>query len=177
MRISHDVRAYAEDHGLTSVAAIEAGTAEKPEEFASRGSRVYLPVPGADPHPPAAGTSKISGRPRAVVRAALHARDGDVYAGGASEEVGRELDAEQSSVGCGVHGHDRFGMLLAGEQCRPQQRPRVHGRVPAGAPSHRQPHPGWRDIWNPLELFALQEPRRPRPERDDCRSAVVPHER
>ncbi|MGC5165647.1 phosphomethylpyrimidine synthase ThiC [Luteimicrobium sp. DT211] len=44
MRISADVRAYAEEHGLTSVEAIEAGMAEKSEEFVDAGSRVYLPV-------------------------------------------------------------------------------------------------------------------------------------
>ncbi|NMO89033.1 phosphomethylpyrimidine synthase ThiC [Actinomycetospora sp. TBRC 11914] len=47
MRISHDVRAYADEHGLTSVAAIEAGMAEKSEEFASRGNRVHLPGAGS----------------------------------------------------------------------------------------------------------------------------------
>ncbi|SDB84005.1 hydroxymethylpyrimidine synthase [Raineyella antarctica] len=46
MRISQDVRDYAEAHGLTSVEAIEAGMAEKSAEFAERGSRVYLPVVG-----------------------------------------------------------------------------------------------------------------------------------
>ena len=44
MRISHDVRAYAEAHGLTSAEAIEAGMAEKSDEFAEHGNRVYLPV-------------------------------------------------------------------------------------------------------------------------------------
>jgi phosphomethylpyrimidine synthase len=44
MRISADVRAYADEHGLTSVEAIEAGMAEKSEEFADAGGRVYLPV-------------------------------------------------------------------------------------------------------------------------------------
>jgi phosphomethylpyrimidine synthase len=44
MRISADVRAYAEEHGLTSVEAIEAGMAEKSEEFVDAGGRVYLPV-------------------------------------------------------------------------------------------------------------------------------------
>jgi phosphomethylpyrimidine synthase len=47
MRISHDVRAYAEAHGLTSAEAIEAGMAEKSEEFAAHGNRVYLPVAGS----------------------------------------------------------------------------------------------------------------------------------
>jgi phosphomethylpyrimidine synthase len=44
MRISADVRAYAEANGLTSVEAIEAGMAEKSQEFEESGSRVYLPV-------------------------------------------------------------------------------------------------------------------------------------
>ncbi|KGM13846.1 phosphomethylpyrimidine synthase [Cellulomonas bogoriensis 69B4 = DSM 16987] len=44
MRISADVRAYAEENGLTSVEAIEAGMAEKSEEFQQQGGKVYLPV-------------------------------------------------------------------------------------------------------------------------------------
>lgn len=44
MRISADVRAYAEEHGLSTVDALEAGMAEKAEEFAAAGGRVYLPV-------------------------------------------------------------------------------------------------------------------------------------
>jgi phosphomethylpyrimidine synthase len=47
MRISADVRAYAEEHGLTDAAAIEAGMAEKAEEFAEAGGRVYLPISGS----------------------------------------------------------------------------------------------------------------------------------
>ncbi|MFC5995446.1 phosphomethylpyrimidine synthase ThiC [Pseudonocardia hispaniensis] len=41
MKITQDVRDYAEAHGLTSVEAIEAGMAEKAREFTGR---VYLPV-------------------------------------------------------------------------------------------------------------------------------------
>ncbi|MFG1769467.1 phosphomethylpyrimidine synthase ThiC [Nocardia salmonicida] len=44
MRISADVREYAEKQGLTDVAAIEAGMAAKSAEFADHGSKVYLPV-------------------------------------------------------------------------------------------------------------------------------------
>ncbi|MGW4241612.1 phosphomethylpyrimidine synthase ThiC [Nocardia sp. NPDC004722] len=44
MRISQDVRDYAEKHGLTHVSAIEAGMAEKSAEFADAGNKVYLPV-------------------------------------------------------------------------------------------------------------------------------------
>ncbi|WP_052373852.1 phosphomethylpyrimidine synthase ThiC [Nocardia otitidiscaviarum] len=44
MRISADVREYAEKQGLTDVAAIEAGMAEKSAEFAANGKQVYLPV-------------------------------------------------------------------------------------------------------------------------------------
>ncbi|MEU2006106.1 phosphomethylpyrimidine synthase ThiC [Rhodococcus sp. NPDC019627] len=44
MRISADVREYAEKNGLDSVEAIEAGMAEKPDEFVGAGGRVYLPV-------------------------------------------------------------------------------------------------------------------------------------
>ncbi|HEU0088470.1 MAG TPA: phosphomethylpyrimidine synthase ThiC [Pseudonocardiaceae bacterium] len=47
MRISADVRAYAEQHGLTDAAAIEAGMAEKAAEFSAAGGQVYLPVTGS----------------------------------------------------------------------------------------------------------------------------------
>ena len=43
MRISADVRVYAEENGLTSLEAIEAGMAEKSVEFTRLGSSVYLP--------------------------------------------------------------------------------------------------------------------------------------
>ena len=42
MRISADVRTYAEEHGLSSVEAIEAGMADKAAQFARMGSSVYL---------------------------------------------------------------------------------------------------------------------------------------
>ncbi|MDV7084020.1 phosphomethylpyrimidine synthase ThiC [Rhodococcus opacus] len=44
MRISANVREYAQRHGLDSVEAIEAGMAEKSSEFVDAGGRVYLPV-------------------------------------------------------------------------------------------------------------------------------------
>jgi phosphomethylpyrimidine synthase len=44
MRITQDVRKYAEEHGLSTVAAIEAGMAEMAERFHDGGDRVYLPV-------------------------------------------------------------------------------------------------------------------------------------
>ncbi|MFC9896876.1 phosphomethylpyrimidine synthase ThiC [Nocardia sp. NPDC127579] len=44
MRISADVREYAERQGLTDVEAIEAGMAEKSAEFTGAGGQVYLPV-------------------------------------------------------------------------------------------------------------------------------------
>jgi phosphomethylpyrimidine synthase len=44
MRISADVRAYAAEHGLSTVEAIEAGMKEKSEEFTAAGGKVYLPV-------------------------------------------------------------------------------------------------------------------------------------
>ena len=44
MRISQDVRDYAKEHGLETVEAIEAGMAEKSEEFEAAGGRVYLPL-------------------------------------------------------------------------------------------------------------------------------------
>ncbi|MNW69983.1 Phosphomethylpyrimidine synthase [compost metagenome] len=52
MRISADVREYAEKNGLTSVEAIEAGMAEKSSEFTDAGGRVYLPVTPAQPVTP-----------------------------------------------------------------------------------------------------------------------------
>ena len=48
MRISADVRAYAEEHGLTDAAAVEAGMAAKSDEFTRSGGQVYLPVVAAD---------------------------------------------------------------------------------------------------------------------------------
>jgi phosphomethylpyrimidine synthase len=44
MKITQDVRRYAEEHGLSTVDAIEAGMAEKAGEFVERGERIYLPV-------------------------------------------------------------------------------------------------------------------------------------
>ncbi|MGH9042973.1 MAG: phosphomethylpyrimidine synthase ThiC, partial [Acidimicrobiia bacterium] len=44
MRITADVRAYAEAHGVTEEVAIELGMKEKADEFADAGGRVYLPV-------------------------------------------------------------------------------------------------------------------------------------
>jgi phosphomethylpyrimidine synthase len=44
MKISHDVRRYAEENGLSTVDAIEAGMREKSEEFAAQGNQVYLPM-------------------------------------------------------------------------------------------------------------------------------------
>ncbi len=49
MKITQDVRDYAEAHGLTSVEAIEAGMAEKSGEFRDEGGRVYLPISGIGP--------------------------------------------------------------------------------------------------------------------------------
>jgi phosphomethylpyrimidine synthase len=44
MRISQDVRRYAEERGLGESEALSAGMAEKSGEFADRGGTVYLPV-------------------------------------------------------------------------------------------------------------------------------------
>jgi phosphomethylpyrimidine synthase len=44
MRISHDVRKYAEERGLTDADAIRAGMKEKAGEFVDHGAQVYLPV-------------------------------------------------------------------------------------------------------------------------------------
>jgi phosphomethylpyrimidine synthase len=44
MRITQDVRDYAEANGLTTVAAIEAGMAQKATEFTEGGGRLHLPL-------------------------------------------------------------------------------------------------------------------------------------
>ncbi|MEV0680904.1 phosphomethylpyrimidine synthase ThiC [Actinosynnema sp. NPDC050436] len=44
MKITQDVRRYAEEHGLSTVEAIEAGMEEKSTEFSHQGNKVYLPV-------------------------------------------------------------------------------------------------------------------------------------
>ena len=44
MKITQDVRRYAEEHGLSTVEAIEAGMDEKSAEFGDHGNKVYLPV-------------------------------------------------------------------------------------------------------------------------------------
>jgi len=44
MKITQDVRKYAEEHGLSTVEAIEAGMEEKSAEFGDHGNKVYLPV-------------------------------------------------------------------------------------------------------------------------------------
>ncbi|OLF08643.1 phosphomethylpyrimidine synthase ThiC [Actinophytocola xanthii] len=44
MRITQDVRKYAEEHGLSTVAAIEAGLEEMSERFHDHGDKVYLPI-------------------------------------------------------------------------------------------------------------------------------------
>jgi phosphomethylpyrimidine synthase len=44
MKITQDVREFAEEHGLTTVAAIEAGMRQKAAEFTSSGGRIHLPL-------------------------------------------------------------------------------------------------------------------------------------
>ncbi|MFD1148833.1 phosphomethylpyrimidine synthase ThiC [Saccharothrix hoggarensis] len=44
MKITQDVRRYAEERGLSTVEAIEAGMSEKSHEFSDQGNKVYLPV-------------------------------------------------------------------------------------------------------------------------------------
>ncbi len=44
MRITQDVRKYAEEHGMATVDAIEAGMGERSARFRERGNQVYLPV-------------------------------------------------------------------------------------------------------------------------------------
>jgi phosphomethylpyrimidine synthase len=48
MRISQDVRRYAEDRGLADQEALQVGMAEKSAQFAAAGARVYLPVVDGD---------------------------------------------------------------------------------------------------------------------------------
>jgi phosphomethylpyrimidine synthase len=48
MRITQDVRKYAEEHGLSTVAAIDAGMEEMSEKFHDSGQKVYLPVVNND---------------------------------------------------------------------------------------------------------------------------------
>ncbi|MNG14508.1 Phosphomethylpyrimidine synthase [compost metagenome] len=41
MRISHDIRQYAEENGLNEESAIEEGMKEKAQEFKEQGSALY----------------------------------------------------------------------------------------------------------------------------------------
>jgi phosphomethylpyrimidine synthase len=51
MRISHDVREYAEAHGLSSEEAISLGMKEKSAEFVASGGEVYTLLPDPAHHP------------------------------------------------------------------------------------------------------------------------------
>jgi phosphomethylpyrimidine synthase len=44
MKISKDVRAYADQHGLDDATALQAGMDEKSAEFLDEGARIYLPI-------------------------------------------------------------------------------------------------------------------------------------
>jgi phosphomethylpyrimidine synthase len=44
MRISHDLRAYAEDHGVDTAEAVQMGMTEKAVEFLAAGAQVYRPT-------------------------------------------------------------------------------------------------------------------------------------
>jgi phosphomethylpyrimidine synthase len=44
MRISQDVRRYAEEHGMADDDALAAGLREKAAEFERGGGRIYLPL-------------------------------------------------------------------------------------------------------------------------------------
>lgn len=44
MKISHDLRRFAEEHGVSAEEAFEAGMAEKSAEFVRQGGKVYLPI-------------------------------------------------------------------------------------------------------------------------------------
>jgi phosphomethylpyrimidine synthase len=45
MKITDDVRRYAEEQGLTTEAALEAGMRAKSEEFIEKGAEIYVPAP------------------------------------------------------------------------------------------------------------------------------------
>jgi phosphomethylpyrimidine synthase len=45
MRISQDVRDYAEAHGIGDVEAVEVGLKEKADEFRAAGSEIYQEMP------------------------------------------------------------------------------------------------------------------------------------
>jgi phosphomethylpyrimidine synthase len=44
MRITQDVRRYAEERGLDEASALDAGMAEMSAQFRAQGDRVYLPL-------------------------------------------------------------------------------------------------------------------------------------
>jgi phosphomethylpyrimidine synthase len=44
MKITDDVRRYAEEQGLTTEAALEAGMRAKSEEFMENGGEIYVPA-------------------------------------------------------------------------------------------------------------------------------------
>jgi phosphomethylpyrimidine synthase len=44
MKITQDVRRYAEEHGMDETHALAAGMREKSEEFSAQGGRIYLPI-------------------------------------------------------------------------------------------------------------------------------------
>jgi phosphomethylpyrimidine synthase len=44
MKITQDVRRYADEHGLSETEALEAGMREKAEQFTASGKRLYLPI-------------------------------------------------------------------------------------------------------------------------------------
>ncbi|MCG5218719.1 phosphomethylpyrimidine synthase ThiC [Streptosporangium sp. KLBMP 9127] len=48
MKITQDVRRYADSHGLSAAEALTAGLKEKSEEFTREGGRIYLPVEPVD---------------------------------------------------------------------------------------------------------------------------------
>jgi phosphomethylpyrimidine synthase len=44
MKITQDVRKYAQEHGVDDEAALAEGMREKAEEFTAQGGRLYLPL-------------------------------------------------------------------------------------------------------------------------------------
>ena len=48
MKITDDVRKYAEENGLTDEEALAKGMDEKSEEFRAGGSQIYVPTPRAE---------------------------------------------------------------------------------------------------------------------------------
>jgi phosphomethylpyrimidine synthase len=84
MRISADVRAYAEEHGLTTIEAIETGMTEKSAEFTRHGNSVYLPLTPGNQRRAAdrtQGLTRTAQQPRTSMTVLGWLRNGKKFAG------------------------------------------------------------------------------------------------